>query len=305
MRTPAVSACSMPPGRVANALDCDDAAAGVSPSQVELPYDGVDNDCDGKDLTDVDGDGHDATVAGGEDCDDADASVSPGATETWANGVTDNDCDGVRESVRLDYGAEAWIGASPGGQAGRRASALGDVTGDGLADYLVGAVYEGSEFEKGGAVYLVEGGAPGGSLARANVLLPGGEYWFLPQIVEGGPDVDGDGVVDFVATVTTLERSAGAGFLVSGARFGASAALTLPSDSFAAVLGDAESDYAGAGAAFVGDVMGDGLEYLAVGALWAAPLATGRPGRGMARRHRHPYAGSACSISSFWNCTNA
>jgi hypothetical protein len=62
----------------------------------EIPYDGVDQDCDGQDLTDVDGDGFDAPEAGGEDCDDSDATVFPGATEDWYDGV-DQDCDGASD----------------------------------------------------------------------------------------------------------------------------------------------------------------------------------------------------------------
>ncbi len=172
---------------VAGGADCDDAAAGVNPAEPEVPYDGVDQDCDGGDLADVDGDGSSAIEVGGADCDDSGVAVFPSAEETWANGLTDNDCDGELESVRLDFGEHAWIGESEGSQAGRRVGALGDVTGDGLAEYLVGAVYEGSRHTYGGAVYLVPGGSPGGDLATANVLLPAAENWFLPQVVEGGP----------------------------------------------------------------------------------------------------------------------
>ncbi len=59
----------------------------------EIPYDGVDQDCDGQDLTDVDGDGFDAPEAGGQDCDDNDAAVHPEAVEA-CTGV-DDDCDGL------------------------------------------------------------------------------------------------------------------------------------------------------------------------------------------------------------------
>jgi len=59
----------------------------------EIPYDGIDQDCDGSDLTDVDGDGADAQeVEGGTDCDDEDTAVNPAATE-FCNGH-DDDCDG-------------------------------------------------------------------------------------------------------------------------------------------------------------------------------------------------------------------
>ena len=37
--------------------DCDDNNAAVHPGADEVPYDGVDQDCDGHDLTDIDGDG--------------------------------------------------------------------------------------------------------------------------------------------------------------------------------------------------------------------------------------------------------
>ena len=45
--------------------DCDDGDAATYPGAPEVPYDGADNDCSGDgDVTDVDGDGFDATAAG-------------------------------------------------------------------------------------------------------------------------------------------------------------------------------------------------------------------------------------------------
>ena len=74
-------------------VDCDDDDPLVNPSESDSPYDGIDNDCDGSDLVDVDGDGYAASVAGGTDCDDEDSDIKPGAEETWYDGV-DQDCDG-------------------------------------------------------------------------------------------------------------------------------------------------------------------------------------------------------------------
>lgn len=264
-----VSACSAPAGHVGDATDCDDDRSGVHPGAEDVPYDGVDQDCDGGDLVDVDGDGSVAVEAGEGDCDDADAGVYPSAPETWADGFTDNDCDGEVEVLRLMFGSEAWIGATTGGQAGRRVGALGDVTGDGLAEYLVGAVYEASVYPGGGAVYLVPGGSAAGELADAHALVPGGEGWYLPQVIEGGPDLDADGVPDFVATATGYESSTGAAFLVSGALFAAEASLSLPDDVLGVVTGNRPGDFAGTAAAFLGDVVGDGGQYLAVSAVFA------------------------------------
>src|SRR5690242_13882709 len=105
--------------------------------------------------TDQDDDGYRGDGVGEEDCDDEDPGVHPDAEESWANGVTDNDCDGEREEVRVAFGAEVLSGESAGANAGRRLGKLGDVTGDGLAEILVSAVTDSTTVADGGAVYLV------------------------------------------------------------------------------------------------------------------------------------------------------
>jgi hypothetical protein len=72
--------------------DCDDTDDGINPGETEVPYNGIDEDCSGADLDDVDGDGYTGAAAGGTDCDDTDADTNPAAVET-ADGV-DEDCDG-------------------------------------------------------------------------------------------------------------------------------------------------------------------------------------------------------------------
>ena len=72
--------------------DCDDADPDTYLGAPEVPYDGVDQDCDGDDLSDVDGDGFDGGSAG-DDCDDQDPLTSPDGEEVAYDGV-DQDCDG-------------------------------------------------------------------------------------------------------------------------------------------------------------------------------------------------------------------
>ncbi len=76
-------------------LDCDDSDLEIRPGANETPYDGIDQDCDGADLCDVDADGFlsDALSCGGDDCDDARADINPDADEIWYDGV-DQDCSG-------------------------------------------------------------------------------------------------------------------------------------------------------------------------------------------------------------------
>jgi hypothetical protein len=73
-------------------IDCDDGNAAVNPGATEIAYNGIDDDCSGGDLTDVDNDGYDGGL-GGSDCDDGNAAINPGATEIPYNGV-DEDCSG-------------------------------------------------------------------------------------------------------------------------------------------------------------------------------------------------------------------
>ncbi len=102
----AVTDCEAPEGYVDNDLDCDDDDSEVHPGVKELPYDGVDNDCDAATADDdLDGDGYGSAELGGPDCDDSDPAISPAADE-YCDGV-DNNCDGeIDEDGAVD--ADTW-----------------------------------------------------------------------------------------------------------------------------------------------------------------------------------------------------
>jgi hypothetical protein len=78
--------------------DCDDTDKRVYPGAPEVAYDGVDQDCNGEDLCDVDLDGFEAGLGAcfGADCDDDDPAVNPAAREVWYDGE-DRDCDGASD----------------------------------------------------------------------------------------------------------------------------------------------------------------------------------------------------------------
>lgn len=91
--------------------DCDDTDPDVHPDAVEVPYNDVDEDCDGADLIDVDQDGWDAVEAGGEDCRDGNPDIHPDAEQLCAG--ADEDCDGA-----VDEGCVQVVDpAAPGGLA--------------------------------------------------------------------------------------------------------------------------------------------------------------------------------------------
>lgn len=81
---------SAPAGYSVLAGDCDDTNSSVNPGAIEVPYDGIDNDCNPATLDDdLDQDGY--TIA--NDCDDNEPLANPGLDEIPFDTI-DNDCDG-------------------------------------------------------------------------------------------------------------------------------------------------------------------------------------------------------------------
>ncbi len=71
--------------------DCNDASPATRPGALEIPGDGIDQDCSGADLvTDRDRDGFPAL----QDCNDENAKINRKAAEIAGNGIDEN-CDGV------------------------------------------------------------------------------------------------------------------------------------------------------------------------------------------------------------------
>ena len=70
--------------------DCNDTTPAIRPGAIDIPDDGIDQDCSGADATNLDRDGDGSPRP--QDCDDADPAVRPGAREVRGNSVDEN-CD--------------------------------------------------------------------------------------------------------------------------------------------------------------------------------------------------------------------
>jgi hypothetical protein len=140
--------CELPQDYVTRDGDCDDGDPESYPGATELPFDGVDQDCDGADSRDGDGDGDPVDT----DCDDTDPTRASTFYEL-CDTLVDEDCDGVVDEdcqyfggyasgapdVRLDgIWIDEWYNR---GETARKVFALGDLDGRGTPDF---AIYSGT-----------------------------------------------------------------------------------------------------------------------------------------------------------------
>ena len=259
------SSCDGGSGRVATAGDCDDTTAGVHPGASDEPYDGIDSDCDGADLTDVDGDGYDAESVGGDDCDDSDAGSSPGVAEAWDDDGTDNDCDGDAWDPVTWSSTEALTridGAAAGGEFGRSIGLWVDEQClFGNAPYVDGAR---------GAVYAISG-QPGVLSAGSGGYAQGtGEGAYMSATTR----VSSAGRV---AVAQVGDRGGeGAVFVLDGRALCAGTTGAVDELSTLTIAGTEPGSWFGSDTAWLDDLDGDGLQELAVSAPGASGGGSGR-----------------------------
>jgi len=162
---------------------------------------------------------------------------------------------------------------------------LPDVDGDGFADLLVGAHrYNTTKFRLEGAAFVFSG-ATHAQIRKHLGASPNGQ---LGRSLDGGPDVDGDGVGDYVVGESYGDLS----FLDSGTVHVYSGATGSELWTF---LGERRTDQLGESVALIDDVDGDGrAEIVATAFHWDnVPLGFGQCGKA--------YCWSGASGSLIWS----
>jgi hypothetical protein len=263
--------------------DCDDTEPTTNPGAAEVCSDGIDNDCDG-------GAGS-CGISGNIAAGDADMTFT-GSTQSYAgisvDGAGDVDGDGVNEIIIGAYGANSFSGAAyiidgtstgsisssnavtlsgPSGYsyAGYAVAGAGDVDGDGFDDVLVGASYSGTSFlaygpltndmdlEDAGWAFTEDSG-----------------FSYAGLSVDGLGDIDGDGLDDIIIGSPYNSEGgnyAGAAYIaLGGGELAAGGGELDLADAEAAIFGEIQAQYVGHSVSGAGDVNGDGLDDVLVGA---------------------------------------
>ncbi len=209
-------------------------------------------------VTDVDGDGLDEVLVG-----DARADT---AWLVLGGGSGDLDLETDADAV--------YTAAASGDSAGWAVAGAGDLTGDGLGDFVVGAPDSDAGGVDAGEAYVIFGAASVGDRALdgadARLLSPDAGDG-AGSAVAGIGDADGDGLSDLVVGAPYDDAggpNAGGAWLVYGAATFGSLDLSTADVSF---VGESMSDNAGEGVGRVGDVDGDGFADVSIG----APSAVG------------------------------
>ncbi len=177
-------------------------------------------------------------------------------------------------------------GGAVNDESGNSVSGAGDINGDGIDDLIIGANGADPNGSNAGASYVVFGSSSG---FAANVQLSGltGTNGFKISgvaagdesgvSVSGAGDINGDGIDDIIIGAPTAAPNgshSGASYVVFGSSSGFAANVQLSGLTGAngfKLSGVAASDGSGISVSGAGDINGDGIDDLIVGAPYAAP----------------------------------
>ncbi|MDZ7331997.1 MAG: PKD domain-containing protein [candidate division KSB1 bacterium] len=176
----------------------------------------------------------------------------------------------AQESAKgLPY-ASSVIGEASNDLAGWDVAFVGDVNQDGYEDVLIGAPQNSKGGLRAGAAYLIFGSAempmPLTSITKANVTFLGSKARDEAGMkVSGVGDVNGDGISDFIIAAPMENGGTGKIYLFFGKKEGWTSLIQLD-HADVVFSGEKLDDNAGLSVAGTGDVNGDGIGDILIGA---------------------------------------
>jgi hypothetical protein len=179
-------------------------------------------------------------------------------------------------------------GIDVGDQSGWSVSGAGDINGDGIDDLIIGArSADPNGNDRAGETYVVFGNSEGFNASLELSELNGSNGFVINGIdvvdfsgysVSGAGDINGDGIDDLIIGANRADPNgnsyAGETYVVFGNSEGFNASLELSelngSNGFV-LNGIDEGDRSGRSVSGAGDINGDGIDDLIIGALYANP----------------------------------
>ncbi|MFQ5646428.1 MAG: carbohydrate binding domain-containing protein [bacterium] len=174
--------------------------------------------------------------------------------------------------VSLSESGSSFLGENNFDNSSSMLAGAGDVNGDGIDDFLVGAKNNDAAGENAGICYLIfgrKGGLPSKlALKEANVEIVGHEANNqFGEAAAGVGDVNGDGIDDFLVSAPNADgegEGVGVAYLFFGRRNWKKKLSAIKAD--ARYLGERDNDNAGLSVGYAGDVNGDGYHDFLIGA---------------------------------------
>ena len=232
---------------------------------------------------DINGDGIDDLIISATGAD-------PNGNSSGASYVVFGSDQGFGASLNLSTldGSNGFVlnGIAGGDGSGRSVSGAGDINGDGIDDLIISATGADPNGNSSGASYVVFGSDQGfgaslnlSTLDGSNGFVLNGiaAYDFSGRSVSGAGDINGDGIDDLIIGASSADpngNSSGASYVVFGSDqgFGASLNLSTLDGSNGFVLnGITAYDTSGSSVSGAGDINGDGIDDLLIGAPYADP----------------------------------